>query len=306
MSKEFSKKGLILIYPGYQNEAKQYQYGRIIEEFAKLGITIDKLKVDEVIFGIQNSESSLDVSNYDFCIQLVKDKYINTLLEKANIGCFNTYTAIKNCDDKMMTYTILANNNIRMPSTISGIVNIGVEKIDDISISKDLKDYVEKNLHYPLIVKKSNSKGGRNIYKINNRIELEDICNKLNGSQYLFQEFISDNIGKDIRVAVVGGNVVGSFMRTNENDFRSNITLGGNAIPYDVSNEYKEVAEKVAKILKLDYCSVDFFVSNDKKPLICEVNSDPALKSLESLLDKNVAKVFVEYIVNNIYNFKNE
>lgn len=298
---EFSKKGLILIYPGYQNEAKQYQYGRIIEEFAKLGITIDKLKVDEVVFGIQNSKASLNVNNYDFCIQLVKDKYINALLEKASIRCFNTYTAIENCDDKMMTYTILENNNIRMPSTISGIMNAGIEKIDNFACSKQLKDYVEKDLGYPFIVKKSNSKGGRDIYKINNRNELEDICNKLNGSEYLFQQFISDNSGKDIRVPVIAGNVVGSFMRINENDFRSNITLGGSAIHYEISNNYKEVAEKVAKILKLDYCSVDFFVSNDKEPLICEVNPDPALKSIEKLLDKNVAKIFAEYIVDNVY-----
>lgn len=302
MKKEFSKKGLILIYPGYQNEAKQYQYSRIIEEFTKLGITMDKLKVDEVIFGIQNSIASLNVNNYDFCIQLVKDKYINALLEKDNIRCFNTYSAIENCDDKMMTYTILENNNIKMPSTISGIMNAGIEKIDNFTCSKQLKDYVETDLGYPFIVKKSNSKGGRDIYKINNRNDLEDICNKLNGSQYLFQQFISDNTGKDIRVPVIGGNVVGSFMRINENDFRSNITLGGRAIPYEISNDYKEVAEKVAKILKLDYCSVDFFVSNDKEPLICEVNPDPALKSIEKLLDKNVAKIFIEHIVDNVYN----
>lgn len=301
MKKEFSKKGLILIYPGYQNEAKQYQYGRIIEEFTRLGILIDKLKVDEVIFEIQNSKANLDVNNYDFCIQLVKDKYINKILEKDNIRCFNTYTAIENCDDKMMTYTILENNNIKMPSTISGIMNTGIEKIDNFASSKQLKDYVEKNLGYPFIVKKSNSKGGRDIYRINNRNELEDICNKLNGSQYLFQQFIADNSGKDIRVPVIGGNVVGSFMRINENDFRSNITLGGTAIPYEISNDYKEVAEKVAKILNLDYCSVDFFVSNDKEPLICEVNPDPALKSIEKLLDKNVAKIFAEHIVDNVY-----
>lgn len=42
-----NKKGLILIYPGFQNEAKQYQYNRLIEEFNKKGISMDKLKVDE-------------------------------------------------------------------------------------------------------------------------------------------------------------------------------------------------------------------------------------------------------------------
>ena len=35
LNKQYYKKGLILIYPGFQNEAKQYQYNRLIEEFKK-------------------------------------------------------------------------------------------------------------------------------------------------------------------------------------------------------------------------------------------------------------------------------
>lgn len=300
IEKQYYKKGLILIYPGFQNEAKQYQYNRLIEEFNKKGISIDKLKVDDVIFSVENGISNLQVEKYDFCIQLVRDKYINALLEKANIRSFNTYTAIDNCDDKMMAYTLLAGNNIKMPTTICGNINTGVEKIEDTTLNDKFKDYIEKSLGYPLIAKKSNSKGGRDIYKINNRKELDEICNKLNGSQFLLQEYISENIGKDIRVPVVGGKVIGTFMRENENDFRSNITIGGRAVPYTITNKHIEIAEKVAKILKLDYCSVDFFVTNDKNPTICEINADPALRSIEKLLNKNVAEIFVNYIIDEI------
>lgn len=296
-----NKRGLILIYPGFQNEAKQYQYNRIAEEFEKLGIIIDKLKVDEVITSVENGKSNLQVDKYDFCIQLVKDKYINALLEKSNIRSFNTYVAIENCDDKMMAYTLLAENNINMPTTICGNINTGVEKIEDTSLNDKHKDYIEKSLGYPLIAKKSDSKGGRDIYKIDDRTSLDEICIKLNGSQYLFQEYISENIGKDIRVPVVGGKVIGAFMRENENDFRSNITTGGRAIPYTITDKHREIAEKVAKILKLDYCSVDFFLTDSEEPMICEVNADPALRSIEKLLDKNVAKIFAEYVVNEIY-----
>ena len=244
----------------------------------------------------------MQVDKYDFCIQLVKDKYINALLEKANIRSFNPYESIENCDDKMMAYTLLSGNNIKMPSTICGNINTGVEKIEDTALNDKFKEYIEKRLGYPLIAKKSNSKGGRDIYKIDNRANLDEICDKLSGSQYLFQQYISENIGKDIRVPVVGGKVIGAFMRENENDFRSNITIGGRAIPYTITDKHKEVAEKVAKILKLDYCSVDFFLTYDNEPLICEVNADPALRSIEKLLEKNVAKIFAEYIVNKIYN----
>lgn len=299
--KQYYKKGLILVYPGEQNEAKLYQYNRLIEEFEKQGIEIDKLKVDEIILGVEDGKANLSVNKYDFCIQLVKDRYINALLEKSEIRAFNTYSAIENCDDKMMTYCLLSDNNIKIPSTISGIVNTGVENIKDISASERLKNYVEETLGYPLIAKKSDSKGGRDIYKIDNRTMLDEICDKLNGSRYLFQQFIPFNPGKDIRTVVVGGKYIGAIMRVNENDFRSNIKLGGNAFSYTVTEEYKEIAEKVANILNLDYCSVDFFLTDDNKPIICEVNADPAMSSFEKITGINVAKEFAEHVIKEIY-----
>lgn len=299
--KSFYKRGLILIYPGLQNEAKVYQYNRLIEEFKKLGIEINKLKVDAVVISIENGKSKLQLDKYDFCIQVVKDKYINEELVRNNIRSFNNFTAIENCDDKMMTYLLLAKNNINIPSTISANTNTGIENISESSLSEEFKYYVEKTLGYPLIIKKSNSKGGRDIYKIDNRVSLDNLCSKLNGEKYLFQEFISDNTGKDLRVAVVGGKVIGSFMRVNENDFRSNISLGGKAIPFAVSKEYIDTAEKVSQILKLDYCSVDFFLTDDNKPLVCEVNADPALCDIEALSGKNIAGIYAEYIVGQIY-----
>ena len=296
-----NKKGLILIYPGFQNEAKQYQYNRIIEEFYNKGISIDKLKVDEQYTSVIRGNINIDIKEYDFCIQLVKDKYINELLCKNGIRSFNSYNSIENCDDKMMTYLILSNKNINLPNTILGCINFGVENIKEDIKNEEFKKYVETTLKYPFITKKCNSKGGRDIYKINDRKEFDDICNKLSGTQYLFQQFIQENMGKDIRVVVVGKKVVGSFMRINKNDYRSNISLGGKALPYEAADKYKEVAEKVATELELDYCSVDFFMTNEEKPIVCEVNADPAICDIEELSKKNVAGIFVDYIIKEIY-----
>lgn len=270
MKQSYSKQGLMLVYPGFQNEAKIYQCNRIIEEFETLGIQIDKMKVDEMFLEIEDGKSNATLDKYDFCIQLVKDKYINALLQKNQIRSFNTYEATENCNDKFMTYCLLANNDIKMPTTICGMTNTGVEKMETIEIPESYKKYVEEKLGYPFIMKKSNSKGGRDIYKIDDREMLEEICKKTKGTPYLFQEFINVNSGKDIRTMVVGKKLIGAIMRINENDFRSNITLGGKPIKYTVTEEYKKVAEKVARILNLDYCSVDFFLTDNNEPIICE------------------------------------
>ena len=261
----------------------------------------NKIKVDEMFIEIEKGKSNVTLDKYDFCIQLVKDKYIDALLKKHHIRSFNTYEATENCDDKFMTYCLLADNDIKMPTTICGMTNTGVENIDKIEIPESYKNYVEEKLGYPLIMKKSNSKGGRDIYKIDNRQMLEEVCNKIKGTPYMFQEFINVNSGKDIRTVVVGKKLVGSIMRINENDFRSNISLGGKSIKYTVTDAYKKIAEKVATILNLDYCSVDFFLTEDNEPIICEVNADPALTAIEKLGEVNVAKAYAEYIFKEIY-----
>ena len=67
MKQSFSKQGLMLVYPGFQNEAKIYQCNRIVEEFQTLGIQIDKIKVDEQnkkTFTLPNGEEKIVCADY--------------------------------------------------------------------------------------------------------------------------------------------------------------------------------------------------------------------------------------------------
>ena len=67
-----TNKGVVLVYPGFQNDAKKYQYNRIIEEFSKRSIDIDLLKVDDIIFEIDNNKANIQLKQYDFCMRSVE------------------------------------------------------------------------------------------------------------------------------------------------------------------------------------------------------------------------------------------
>ena len=59
----------------------------------------------------------------------------------------------------------------------------------------------------------------------------------------LLQEMVKNSYGRDIRINVVGGQVVSSIYRHNDSgDFRSNITLGGNMDPYTPTEQEEAVA----------------------------------------------------------------
>ena len=86
----------------------------------------------------------------------------------------------------------------------------------------------------------------------------------------------------DVRVIVIGGVAVASMQRINENDFRSNVGQGGRCVKVELSPRFRQVAERCASILGLDYCGVDLLYGDDEEPIVCEVNSNAFIGGIES------------------------
>ena len=291
------KKGLILVN-AYSNLASGLnQSQRLKEELEKLGISTDISRNDffaAQINGFGNIETKTAV--YDFCIYLDKDKYISHMLEKSGLRLFNSHSAIEACDDKMLTSIILADNGIPMPKTLAGL--LCYDPCEE--MGEHILNSVESALGYPLIIKTSYGSLGKGVYKAEGREELEKIAKELKCTPHLFQEFIKESSGRDLRVIVIGGKFVAAMMRSSNGDFRSNLELGGTAVPFDPPSEVISLCERVAEILKLDYCGIDVLIGNSGY-YICEVNSNAFFGGIERVTKINIAKAYSEYIYDTIY-----
>ena len=116
----------------------------------------------------------------------------------------------------------------------------------------------------------------------------------------IVQEFIQDSFGKDLRVLVVNGKVVGCMMRKSiDGDFRANITRGGEAIPYQIDENIEWLGGECARLLNLDIAGVDLLFNNGSYT-ICEVNSAPGFEGMEKYTNKNIAVEMVNYVVKKI------
>ncbi len=114
------------------------------------------------------------------------------------------------------------------------------------------------------------------------------------------QENINTSMGRDLRVSIVGDEVIGVMLRTNPNDFRANITLGGQAVMYDAPTEVKELALKAHKALGLDFSGVDILFGKNEEPILCEVNSNPNFFSFENASGLNFAGLIADYIIGKL------
>lgn len=289
------KTGLAILNAYIQTPASLHFFKRMKEELGSLGVALDYKTNSEILTYISGSGDLFvkEMKKYDFVLYLDKDLYVSEMIEKAGIRLFDNAEAIRLCDDKMLTYISLSNKGIRMPKTISAPLNYA--GIDDETFVKQ----VAEDLAFPIVAKDNFGSLGKEVYLIKNYDELVSFEKEHKFSAHLYQQFIESSKGHDFRIIVIGGKVVASMKRSNDNgDFRSNVAQGGHGETVELPSSFVEAAEKAAKILKLDYCGVDLLDDENGNPVLCEVNSNAFLQEIERITGKNIAGVYAKHIVD--------
>lgn len=116
-------------------------------------------------------------------------------------------------------------------------------------------------------------------------------------SRFIIQEFIAEAEGKDLRVFVVGDEVIAAMERKAQpGEFRANVELGASVHAVQISDEVARLAILAVKALKLDYAGVDI-IESKRGPLVLEVNANPGFKSLEKVSSLNIAETLIQFAV---------
>lgn len=294
-----NKKGLLVGFTKWQTTVAYPMFKRFFSEY---GIDLDFQRLDEYVLSVERNKINLDLKQYDFYIQLVKDQYLSSIFESLNIPCFNKYSSMASSDDKFLTYVKLYLHDIPLPKTLSGNTDFDGLQIDDYNRSDLFIEKVEKELNYPFVAKPTFGYGGRGVKTLKNREELKQLLVSQGQNAYIFQEFIYDNVGNNIRVLVVGGKAIYSLLRKDTVNLKDNMVGKDDEEKFTASAEQIGIAEKIAKILDLDYCAIDFFDTIDKRPLVCEVNANPGgIEEYEKITGVNQAKELVKFIVSKVY-----
>ena len=293
------KKGVIPVNTYYYRDEVEYQIKRFTEEFLRHGVNLETRACNSLLGYIKEGEIQLNDFDYDFALYLDKDKYLSVVLERAGVRVFNKAWQTDICDEKMMSHLMLSNHGIKMPTTISGALCF-----KNVVFDQSLLEQVEEVLAYPLIIKESYGSMGKSIMLANSREELLAIMPSIINKPYLFQQYIKSSHGKDIRVMVIGKKYCAAMYRESSGDFRSNLSSGGAGSDIRPPDDFIAMAEKVAEILDLDYCGVDIMFGDQGEAVFCEVNSNAFITNLERITGVNVAGIYADYVVSEIYGAK--
>lgn len=224
-----------------------------------------------------------------------KDLRLAQQLEMAGVKLFNAMDAIRLCDDKTLSYLSLKDSGIPQPETIlcpQTFPGVGFTRLDF------LDDVIER-LGFPFVIKEGMGSFGQQVYLASGLDEAAEMLKNIH-SPILFQRFVSESAGKDLRLFVVGGEVVASMMRVNRTgDFRANINHGGEALAHQATEEQERIAVQACRRLGLHFAGVDLLLGRNG-PLLCEVNSNAHFKALRALTRVNPADAIVSLVKEHL------
>jgi len=288
----------------YKNPIDEsWETQKLVEEFEKQGIKIRVVNPDDVdIFVDRDDRKSILVDGKaralpDFVIPRTGSGttyYIKAILrhlERLGVILINGSASIDTVKDKLYTQQILGESNLPVPKTLLVRHPINL-------------DWVEKNLNFPVIIKTLSGSFGAGVFLAETKKQFEQLLKmaEITKPSYniIVQEFVKDSWGKDIRVFVLNGKVIGCMMRqATDDDFRANITRGGNGIPYQVDADIEWLGGESARLLNLDIAGVDLLFDNGGYR-ICEVNSSPGFEGMDKFTKTNIAEDIVTYVKHKI------
>jgi [lysine-biosynthesis-protein LysW]--L-2-aminoadipate ligase len=251
----------------------------------------------EVINCRENSiELDQDKSNYrddvilQRCVSYYNNLHSTAAFEGLGAQVINSlHTAIM-CGNKLFTHMELSKSDIAIPKAFCAFSNQSAMSI------------LNKN-GYPKVIKPVVGSWGRMIALLKDKEAAEAVIEDREHMYPLYHVFYFEEFVKrpprDIRSIVVGDRVVAAIYRySGDNEWKTNMALGGKAEACKVTSEMEELCLKAAKTMKGEILGVDLMESENGL-LVHEVNNTTEFKNTVRVTGVDIPSLIIEHLTNH-------
>ena len=218
----------------------------------------------------------------DFVINRSRDCKIARQLERQGVRVFNNSFVTEIANNKAASYEYLKQKVPYM----------------DICVGNKTPKF-----SYPYVIKSCAGHGGREVFLVNNEQERKEAETLLKGKEFIYQRLCSD-IGRDVRVFVIGNKIIGAMERISKTSFKSNYSLGGSATPYTLNKEEANMVNIILNSLSIDYGGIDFIFHNGKA-VFNEIEDAVGARMLYENTEIDSVSLFMDYVVEQMLDNKN-
>lgn len=260
-----------------------------IDEARKQNIQLDLIERERLSIGIMHNQPCIlldgkRITFPAFAVVRTIEPLLNKHLEELGIQVFNSSSISEICNNKAKTY--------------SELVKLGIPMVDTIFMNGS--NFTEHApLPFPFVVKDVSGRGGTQVHLIENSSQWSSFRLKNQSSQFVVQT-TDVELGKDIRVFVIGKEIIGAVLRENNTDFRANFKLGGSASLYPLSRSEKTLIQKIIDHFDFGMVGIDFLISHNGTLLFNEIEDVVGSRTLSAVSSINLLEKYINHIKRKI------
>ncbi|HEX7274493.1 MAG TPA: lysine biosynthesis protein LysX [Nitrososphaeraceae archaeon] len=270
----------------------RFEEKKLYKDIQQKGFDATLVDGKSLIFDTESSKS--DSRFGDIVLQRVisynRGLHLTYCLEQIDLPVVNSFSVSEICGNKLITSLILKKNNVPTPKTT-------------FAFSTESARECMKKLGYPLVVKPIIGSWGRGVYQIKDQSMAEMMLDSRQENENLFsriyylQELI-DRPSRDIRCIVIGDQVVASVFRySSENEWRTNVAVGGRTEVAPLTSELKEIVLKASNAVGGGILGVDLMEDKERGYLVHEVNNTVEFRGASAVCKSDIAGAMTDYLV---------
>jgi [lysine-biosynthesis-protein LysW]--L-2-aminoadipate ligase len=258
------------------------------------GVEVERIDPREVSLGLDTvrdtdvSPGELDVV-VDRAMSYSRGLYATRFFESYGVPTVNTSKVAGVCGDKVETSLALSDAGVNTPDTrVAFTPESALETVE--------------SLGYPVVVKPVVGSWARLLAKVNDRdaaeavFEHKKVLGSYEHSVFYVQDFV-EKPGRDIRVAVVGGEAVAAMYRSSD-DWITNAARGAETTDCEIDQDIEKISLNAADAVGANDGVVGVDIMEDGNSLsVHEVNHSLEFKALTEASGVDVAAEYANHII---------
>ena len=209
-------------------------------------------------------------------------------IEERGVPVMNSPRAIERSADKFYTSALLQEAGLSTPETV-----VCESAAEAMTAMRAMGDAIVKPIFGSM---------GHGIVRVSDPDVAFRVVQSLEQLRTVFYvQRAIDHGGRDVRVFIVGGRVIGAIeRRAPDGDWRTNVSRGGSARPFELPPAWQQLAVRAADAVGADYAGVDLLPSRDGNVFVLEVNGIPGWRGLQQATGLDIAGTIVDHLVSRV------
>ena len=281
----------------YYKDSAEYNKKYIelyIEEGKKLGIDFRLVLIEDIKFGVKDGKlffgnsSGEDLCLPDFVVVRAIYPLLSKHLELMGVPVYNNSFVSEICNDKAKTCQYLAKTGIPMADTF---------------FYKNFQVNNQLDIQAPTVIKAVDGHGGSQVFLVENciayKVRAKELTEGIGSSDVVIQPLVG-TIFQDLRVYVIGKEIIAAVLRTSKEGFRANYSLGGDVQLYNLNEDEKRLVRTIINEFEFGLVGIDFLIDDNGELIFNEIEDVVGSRMLYKCSDINIVELYLKFIIEDL------